>query len=132
MTLKPSMTLDKDLYRRAYEQHRRWNEAELADRARNAGKLSPAEAWKQYLALVEFCWKLYPQQSEWQREQKLADLAQYHERVKRLEAWRRARGKTTCSSPQGGRFSARTWLSLCHRRRHCSAAVGRCPSHLRR
>jgi len=95
MTLRPSMTLDKELYRRAYEQYRQWNEVELADRARNAGKLSPAEAWKQYVALVEFCWKLCPQQSEWQREQKLADLARYHEQVKRLEAWRRARGKTT-------------------------------------
>lgn len=89
------MRLDKELYRKAYEQYRRWNEAELADRARNAGRLSPAEAWQQYIALVEFCWKLSPEQSEWQREQKLADLARYHERVKRLEAWRRARGKAT-------------------------------------
>ncbi len=89
------MKLDKELYRQAYQQYRRWNQAELVDRARNAGKLSPSEAWRQYVALVEFCWKLYPQQSEWQRKQKLQDLARYHERVRTLEAWRGAHGKTT-------------------------------------
>ena len=95
MTRTSSVTLDKELYRQAYEQYRQWNEAELIERARNAGKLSPAEAWRQYVALVEFCWKLCPQQSDWQRELKLADVAQYYERVKKLEAWRRTRGKTT-------------------------------------
>lgn len=88
------MKLDKDLYRQAYEQYRQWNEAELADRVRNAGKLSPQEAWRQYVALVEFCWKMCPQQSEWQRKQKLADLDRYYAAVRKLEAWRRARGKT--------------------------------------
>ena len=87
--------LDKELYRKAYERYRQWNEAELADRARNAGRLSPAEAWRQYVALVEFCWKLCPRQSESQRERKLADLAQYYERIRKLESWRRRRGKTT-------------------------------------
>jgi len=95
MTRVPSITLDKELYRQAYERYRQWNEAEMIERARNAGKLMPAEAWRQYVALVEFCWKLCPQQSERQREQKLADVARYYERVKKLEAWRRARGKTT-------------------------------------
>jgi hypothetical protein len=88
------MKLDKDLYRQAYEQYRQWNEAELAERVRNAGKLSPQEAWRQYVALVEFCWKMCPQQSEWQHKQKLADLDRYYAAVRKLEAWRRARGKT--------------------------------------
>jgi hypothetical protein len=86
--------IDATLYRQAYEQYRQWNEAELADRVRNAGKLSPQEAWRQYVALVEFCWKMCPQQSEWQRKQKLADLDRYYAAVRKLEAWRRARGKT--------------------------------------
>jgi GH24 family phage-related lysozyme (muramidase) len=86
--------IDAALYRQAYEQYRQWNEAELAERARNAGRLTPEQAWRQYVALVEFCWKMCPQQSEWQRVQKLADLDRYYAAVRKLEAWRRARGKT--------------------------------------
>jgi hypothetical protein len=88
------MKLDKELYRQAYQQYRRWNEAELVDRARNAGQLAPEVAWRQYVALVEFCWKLYPEQSEWQRKQKLADLERYYASLRKLEAWRREHGKT--------------------------------------
>lgn len=88
------MKLDKDLYRRAYEQYRQWNAARLVYRARNAGKLSPEKAWQQYIALVEFCWKLCPEQSEWQRQQKRADLERYYANVRKLEAWRREHGKT--------------------------------------
>ena len=92
------MELDGQLYRQVYERYRRLNEAELVDRAGKAGKLTSQEAWQQYVALVEFCWKLCPQQSEWQRAQKLADLTRYYDRVRRLEAWRRERGKTTRSA----------------------------------
>lgn len=88
------MKLDKELYRQAYALYRQWNEAEMVDRARNAGKLSPAEAWRQYVALVEFCWKLCPQQSDWQRTRHLADLDRYYARIQKLETWRQMRGKT--------------------------------------
>jgi len=93
------MKLDKELYRQAYQQYRRWNEAELVDRARNAGKLSPSEAWRQYLALFDFAVESCPQPGEWQRKQHLADLARYHERVQKLEAWRRAHGKSQAPAP---------------------------------
>ena len=86
-------TIDKKLYRQAYEQYRKWNEAELVDRVKNAGKLSPAETFQRYVSLVEFCWKLCPQQSESQRKQKLVSIERYYDRIKRLEAWRRSNGK---------------------------------------
>jgi len=82
------MKLDKELYRQAYQQYQRWNEAELVDRARNAGKLTPQAAWRQYVALVEFCWKLCPQQSEWQREQHLAEFAEVLEKPELLAEYR--------------------------------------------
>jgi hypothetical protein len=41
------MSIDKELYRQAYELYRQWNEAELIERARNAGQLSPQKAWQQ-------------------------------------------------------------------------------------
>jgi len=85
--------LDRELYRQAYAQYREWNKAELAECARHAGWLSPAEAWRRYVALVEFCWRLAPQQSQRQRERKLAYLNQYYARVQQLETWRQKRGK---------------------------------------
>jgi len=87
------MALDKELYRRAYELHRQSNEFEFIDRVQNAGKFSPAEAWRQYVDLIEFGWKLSPHQSDRQRDQKLADLDRYYAQLQKLEAWRHTRGK---------------------------------------
>jgi hypothetical protein len=87
------MPIDKDLYRKALEFYRQWNKAELSHRIRTAGQLTPEEGWQQYVALVEFCWELCPQQSEWQQKQKIEDINRYYVRVKRLEAWRKANGK---------------------------------------
>ncbi len=86
-------TLDKKLYRQVYNQYQQWNEAEFVDRVKNAGKLSPAETFQRYVSLVEFCWKLCPQQSESQRKQKLVSIERYYDRVKKLEAWRRSNEK---------------------------------------
>lgn len=83
-----SLMLDKALYRQACQQYQRWNEAEGMERARCAGRLSPAEAWQRYVDLVELCWKLCPQQSQTQRRQKLAALERYYASVRKLEAWR--------------------------------------------
>ena len=96
MTLEQGKNmLDKELYRKVYESFRQWNEAEKIERARNAGQLSPQEAWRRYVDLVEFCWKIAPRQSDWQRNQKLAGLDRYYEQIKKLEAWRRVHGKTS-------------------------------------
>lgn len=86
------MTLDKTLYQQAYRSYRQWNEAEADARARDAGQLTPAEAWRRYVALVEFCWRLSPEPSQHQREEKLAALDRYYAAVQRLEERRRARG----------------------------------------
>jgi hypothetical protein len=87
-------TLDKKLYQEAYEHYRQWNEAEFINRVRNAGKMSPLDAFQQYISLVEFCWKLCPEQSEIQRERKLATIDRYYERIKKLEAWRKKTWKS--------------------------------------
>jgi hypothetical protein len=54
------MTLDKALYQQAYRSYRQWNEAGAASRMRDVALLTPAEAWRRYVALVEFCWLLSP------------------------------------------------------------------------
>jgi hypothetical protein len=87
--------LDKELYRKAYELHRQWNEAELVDDLRNAGKLLPQEAWRQYVDLWEFCMKLSPSPSELQEKQRASELDHYYANIRKFESWRRARGKTT-------------------------------------
>ncbi len=88
------MSLNKELYRQAYKQYQQWNEAKIIERAQNAGRLSPVEAWRQYVALVEFCWRLQPRQSQQQRQQRLADWDRYYARIQLLEAWRQRHGKT--------------------------------------
>lgn len=87
--------LDKKLYQEWYQSMRRWNEAELIDRIRNAGKQTPQQGWEQFVALIEFCWKLAPPQSDYQRKEKLDVLQHYYERIRKFEAWRQARGKTS-------------------------------------
>ena len=88
------MPIDKELYRKVRELYGQWNEAELIDGARNAGKLTPQEGWRQYVALWEFCMKLSPPQSELQQKQRLAELDHYYVQLQKLEAWRRKHGKT--------------------------------------
>ncbi len=87
------MKLDKELYRKAYALHQQSSEAKLVERARLHQELSPAEAFKQYADLMALVWRLCPEPSAWQREEKLESLDRYYSAVQRLEAWRRSRGK---------------------------------------
>ena len=86
------MTLDKMPYQQAYRSYQQWNEAEAASRARDATMLTSTEAWRRYVALVEFCWLLSPQPSQHQRDEKLAAFDRYYAAVQRLEERRRASG----------------------------------------
>ena len=86
------MTLDKMLYQQAYRSYRQWNEAEANARAHDAAVLTSVEAWRRYVALVEFCWRLSPEPSQHQREEKLEALDRYCVAVERLEERRRLRG----------------------------------------
>lgn len=85
--------IDKELYRQAREALQAWNEYEEAERSRKAGTMTPGEAWRRYVDLVEFCWRIVPEQSATQRTEHLAALDVYYQRVQRLEAWRKAHGK---------------------------------------
>jgi len=80
------------LYQRAYRSYRQWNEAAAAGRARDAAMLPSIEAWRRYVALVEFCWRLSSQPSQHQCDEKLAALDRYYAAVQRLEERRRMRG----------------------------------------
>lgn len=88
------MALDKELYRRAYALYEQWSDAKLIERAENASRLSPAEAFRQYADLVEFFWKFCPKPDYRQREEKLKALDRYYAQIQKLEAWRRAPRKT--------------------------------------
>ena len=87
------MTIDKDLYREAFEQYRQWNEAELRERIRNAGQRTPQQSWEAYLSLWNFCRKLGSKASPYQQRQKLEALELSYSRVQKMEAWRKARGR---------------------------------------
>jgi len=87
------MKLDKELYRQAYELHQQYNEAELRERIRNAGKRPPGEAWRQFVALWEFGRQMNLRPSQREQAQKMTALISYRERVQKLEAWRTTNGR---------------------------------------
>lgn len=86
------MTIDAQLYRRALEEYRQWNEAELKARAQNAANRDPDAGWREFNDLWAFARAMGAEQSLIQRKRKLEALHLYYERVKRLEAWRQTRG----------------------------------------
>ena len=92
------MPIDKELYRKMLEAYREWNEFELADRARNAGKLSPEEAWRQYVDLWEFAINTSPPQSDLRLELRLQEWEDYYAKIQKFEARQRARIQTTQSA----------------------------------
>jgi hypothetical protein len=85
--------MDKELYRKMLETYREWNEFELIDRARNAGKLSPEEAWRQYVDLWEFAMNTAPPQSDLQHKLRVQEWEDYYAKIQQAEAQRRARAK---------------------------------------
>ncbi len=87
------MALDKELYRQAQAWYREWNVAETRQRYRQAGKLLPQEAWKQYVGLWEFAMKLSPEPGELHIRLHEAEREAYYARLRRFEAWRREHGK---------------------------------------
>jgi hypothetical protein len=89
------MSIDKELYRRAYELHRQWNHAERVERAYNAGQRSPLECWKQYIAWWQFLMRISPEPSLAQRERRFQDWYSYYERIQKLEVWRKEHGNST-------------------------------------
>ena len=89
------MALDKELYRKAYESLRQWNELETLDNARSTAQLTPQEAWRRYAALWAFCVKLSPPQTELQNQLWMAKWEEYYANIRKLEAWRRAHGRAT-------------------------------------
>ena len=92
MTYNRGMTIDAELYRKALEEYRQWNEAELIARATESGHRDPAAGWREFNDMWAFARLMGAEQSSIQRKQKLEALNLYCERVKRLEAWRQARG----------------------------------------
>jgi hypothetical protein len=89
------MSIDKELYRKAYASLREWSEAERLERIRDAQRLTPQERWAQFVGLVNFGLRIAPPESERLREWKMAALDRYYERVRKMEARRVARGRAT-------------------------------------
>lgn len=94
--------LDKELYRDALSQYRRWSEQKALARAEIESKLSPAQAWARYAALWELVVKLSPEETEQQAKQKERDLRDYYARMRKFERRKNARlkaaRKTTSTS----------------------------------
>ena len=94
MISKQSQLIDPNLYRQANEEYRQWNALETEARLKKSEQLPTSQVWRRYVDLVEFCWRLHPEQSKWQRVQKLAALDHYYTQLQKLEVWRKTVGKT--------------------------------------
>lgn len=79
-----AMELDKELYQKAYEYHRKWNEAESIQRLLDARKLTPDQACSRYLALWNLVMKNGLQVNERLHTQKLLDLQPYYDALQKL------------------------------------------------
>jgi hypothetical protein len=81
------MSIDRELYRKANELHSKWNLSERIDRAYNAGKRTPLECWREYIAWWEFLVNNFPMPSELQQVKRLKDWTDYYTRIQSFEAW---------------------------------------------
>jgi len=89
------MAIDGEQLRKALEIYRQWNEAKLIDQARNAGKLSPLEAWKQYVSLWNFALRLGSGPGPVAQRLRHEEWVEYYEKIKKFEAWRRENAERT-------------------------------------
>lgn len=87
--------LDKELYRQAYAELQSWSKAAETERLLADAQLSPDERWRKFQALVAFSRSISPEQSAFQRAEKLAAVDRYYDAVRRLEEWRQQHGRST-------------------------------------
>ena len=82
--------IDRDLYRQAYADRRRWSEARTAARLRADAALPPPERFRRFADLADFGLAACPSRSPADRAADLAAWTSYHDRVRRMEEWRRS------------------------------------------
>ena len=87
------MALDKELYQKAYDLHRQWNEAELIEQVRTAKLRNPGEGWRQFIELWEFGHQMRLVQSKYQCSENQKARVEYYNRIQKFESWRRTRGR---------------------------------------
>jgi hypothetical protein len=89
------MALDKELYRKTYAAYREWSEAKHHAMIQEAVALTSTERWARYVDMWEFGWHMYCQQAPTVSQKNLEYTLQYYDRIQKLEAWRRVRGRTS-------------------------------------
>jgi hypothetical protein len=86
--------IDKAAWQETLAHYRAWNEAEFRERIKNAGEKTPAQKWREFLAIMEFGLMIKPQPSEHEHRQKIDMLNQYYERMQYFESRRSQVGKS--------------------------------------
>lgn len=86
--------INKTAWKETLALYQAWNEAEFRERIRNAGKKTPLQKWREFLAIMEFGLMIKPQPSEHEQRQKIEMLNQYYERVQYFERRRSQVGKS--------------------------------------
>jgi hypothetical protein len=78
------MQLDKKLYRKVYDDLKKWSEFKSIQRLLDARKLTPEQAWSQYLALWNLVVKNNPQVNDHLHQQKILELQPYYDALQKL------------------------------------------------
>jgi hypothetical protein len=86
--------IDKAAWQETLAHYRAWNEAEFREKIKNAGKKTPLQKWREFLAIMEFGLKIKPQPSMHEHQQKIEMLNQYYERMQNFEMRRTHPGKS--------------------------------------
>ena len=86
--------IEKAAWQATLAHYRAWNEAEFRERIQNAGKKTPMQKWREFLAIMEFGLMIKPQPSEHEHRQKIEMLNRYYERMQYFEMRRSQVGKS--------------------------------------
>lgn len=89
-TYLPSAPVNKTLLGEMIEAYRARNIEKERERARIARERTPTQAFETFSGLWEFGRK-FASHHPYQRQEKIASMQLYYERIKEFEAWRRSR-----------------------------------------
>lgn len=89
-TYSTGIVIDKAALRKMREDYKRMNIADERASLRAAKERTPTEAFETFLSLWKFG-QGFASHNPRQRQEKLESMLRYYERIKKFEAWRRAR-----------------------------------------
>ncbi len=87
------MEMDKELYRKYYNEIGEWKEREAIEEALSRRHLTSQQAWEEYLTLWKLASLFSPENDENLQIEHLKYWEEYYEKIQKLQTWLKANGK---------------------------------------